>query len=205
MSYLARGLAFLSGLIIAAAAGAFIWMLWNRPLLEFGDPTFRFSGEIVASESSKWIATGVAGLLLFYACSTLVAAVWPNRKRFIELRAGDHESVRIAPATLEHQLADVVREAGQVRDARVEARRSGDRSVALDVEVAIPPHVEVAAVVADVQRRLATALATQYGISMAQKPRIQVRYLDREPQRRHRGFMRQHEREPREQEVQPGQ
>jgi hypothetical protein len=189
MSILARTLAILSALVIAAIAIGFVGLLWYRPSTDVGTDMLRISAAIDASDTGKWIATGIAVAVILYAVAGVLAAAWP-RERLIELRAGEHESVRIAPSTLEHQLEDVVREAGQVREARVEAHADGDRSVALDLEVVIPPQAEVASVVADVQRRLATALASQYGISMSKKPRIEVRYMDRDrPPRGHRRFI----------------
>jgi len=189
MSVLARGLAFISALFIAAAAGAFIWLLWVRPSFELNTEVFAVATDMSATDSGRWIATGIATGLIVYALGSILATTWP-RQRLIELRAGDHESVRISPSALEHQLEEVVRGAGQVRDAKVAVHREGDRSVALDLAVAIPPQAEVASVVADIQRRLATSLAAQYGISMSKKPKIEVRYTDREERpRRHRRLL----------------
>jgi hypothetical protein len=190
MSVLARALALISALLVAAAAGAFIWLLWVRPSFDVTTEMFQLAADMSATDSGRWIATGAASALIVYALSSILATTWP-RQRLIELRAGDHESVRISPSALERQLEDIVRGAGQVRDARVEVHREGDRSVALDLSVAIPPQSEVASVVADIQRRLATSLAAQYGISMTKKPKIEVRYTDREERpRRHRRLLR---------------
>lgn len=141
----------------------------------------------VTADSSGRLAAGIVVMLA--GVTSLIALVLafrrPSPPRLIELHAGEHESVLIAPSELERQLETVARDAALVSSARAEVQPAGDRSVSVDLTLDVEPDAEVGAVVTDVQQRIAAALAARYGIALNRTPRIQVRYAgDRDTRRR---------------------
>jgi len=189
MSLSGRVLALVTALLLLSIVLGGFWLLWGPGSLEYADKRVDVSLLVTMDTVARLVATGALVLVGLMAVATLLASVrGPSRPRLIELHAGDHESVLIAPAELERQLETVARDAERVYQAKAQVHPAGDRSVSVDMALDVEPGAELSTLVADVQERMATALAARYGISFDRKPRIEVHYArDRDDRRGHRG------------------
>lgn len=188
MSLIGRVLALVSALLLLSVVLGGVWLLWGPGSLEYADKGVDLSLLLTMDTVARLVATVALVFVGLMAVSALLASVrGPSRPRLIELYAGEHESVLIAPAELERQLETVARDAERVYQAKAQVHPAGNRSVAVDMALDVEPEAELSTVVADVQERMATALAARYGISFERKPRIEVHYArDRDDRRGHR-------------------
>ena len=188
MSVIGRVLTVVSALLLLSIVLGGVWLLWGPGSLEYANSGVDMSLLVTMDTVARLVATAALSLVGLLAVSALLASVrGPSRPRLIELYAGDHESVLVAPVELERQLETVARDAERVYEAKAQVHPAGNRSVSVDIALDVEPEAELSVVVADVQERMATALAARYGISFERKPRIQVHYARDRDDRRHRG------------------
>jgi hypothetical protein len=180
MTWWTRVSTLLLALVVMAATGVFLGFLWTGQEFAAGRPDLLLlSATMESTETGRWIATGIAAVVLLIAVSAVVAS-WATRRHLISVRSGENrESMLVPTEALAHHVADAALGAEHVESARASVTPDGAGSVAIALDLRIDEDAEAGAVVSAVDRRVASALEARYGIRMSRKPNVEVRHVAR--------------------------
>jgi uncharacterized DUF497 family protein len=180
MTWWTRIATLLLALVVMAATGVFLGFLWTGQEFAAGRPDLLLlSATMESTETGRWIATGIAAVVLLIAVSAVVAS-WATRRHLISVRSGENREARRVPTeALAHHVADAALGAEHVESARASVTPDGAGSVAIALDLRIDEDAEAGAVVSAVDRRVASALEVRYGIRMSRKPNVEVRHVAR--------------------------
>lgn len=168
---------------LLALAAAFVALLWGEGAFDLGRAsTFSMSGQVEGTDQAKWIATVIAGAVGLAALALGLLGWWPAR-RTVDLRGAADEQIRVPIAALEESAEMDARAVSRVEDADATVRYHKD-SITLSMRLTAQPDTEVRPLVEQVADRVMNGLIRRYGVTLAQRPNIEIRYA-RHRWRRH--------------------
>lgn len=179
MSRMNQVLAPVLAVVVAAALGLFIGLLWAEESIDLGSAdSLRFVTAAEADGTPRVAATAAAGAGIVVLLALAVAPVLPGRTRMFELRAGRTETIFVSEDQLQQAIESDIRDIAEVHDVAAHVKERDARNLEVDLDLVLRMEASVEPVVAETNRVLARSVSDRYGASLARKPRIDVRFVD---------------------------
>ena len=168
-------------LLLLAAAGGLIALAWNQDRkldLEAGD--FNLEAFIEASNTAKWIVTGIlAAVVLFGLLSLLIAVLRSSRAASagtLCMRQADGGTVVVTAAAIESLLRDELEQLPEVRRVAPTVRVSSAGIVDTILDATIEPSASIAHATRVLGDGVAAVLKDQVGVTSVRRPLIHISY-----------------------------
>ncbi|HMS57541.1 MAG TPA: alkaline shock response membrane anchor protein AmaP [Tepidiformaceae bacterium] len=173
-----RFLLALNSLLVLAASGALIALLWAERSLDLSLESLTATADFDAGDTAKLIATAALGAVALIALYSLYLSMTPAHSRrdsALRLRQGDGGTVEVRGSALEALLTSELERIPEV--TRAEPRvRVHKGAVDSDIGVAIEPGASIAHVTTNVVNVTRQALQEQVGVNNVRRPAVRVRY-----------------------------
>ncbi|HEY8489526.1 MAG TPA: alkaline shock response membrane anchor protein AmaP [Dehalococcoidia bacterium] len=162
-----------------ALAGGFVFLAWapDRDLHGGSADQIQFVLDVNADGSARLIATVVAGAVIALLVLLLLMEVRPRRRKQLKLRPAGGDAVYVPEETLVQRIEEDALRVPHVETARAGVEVKG-KGVAVDLTLGLDPETEIAPTVEAVSRAVEEGLSNKFGVPLAGRPRIHVRYQE---------------------------
>jgi len=180
MNVLRRVLLATYSILLVAAAGGLIALVWNQDRkLDLNVRNFNVQAFITSSTGEKWAFSLVMGLVILFGLLSLVIAFVQGspsaEDRSLRLHQTDGGTVEITAAALEALLNDQLEALPLISRASSRVRlRAG--AVESDITVTTDPGASIAAVTAAVAETTAKTFKELVGVSHIRRPHVRIQH-----------------------------
>jgi hypothetical protein len=181
MNGLRRAFLVLYSLILIAAAGGLIALVWNQDRkldLNVGD--FNLQAFATSTNSAKWMITVIlAAIALIAFCSLIIAVMRTGQggrsRGTLRMRQADGGTVEVTGAAIESLLRDELERLPEVRSVDPRVRLNGG-AVDTSLDAVIEPSASIAQVTNLLGQGVASVLREQVGVTNIRRPSIRITY-----------------------------
>lgn len=180
MNVLRRVLLAFYSILLAAAAGGLIALVWNQDKkLDLTARHFNVQAFITSSTGEKWAFIVVMGLVIIFGLLTLVVAFVQggpsSEDRPLKLHQTDGGTVEVTSSALEALLSDQLEALPLITRASPHVRlRAG--AVESDITVTTDPGASIATVTAAVAETTAKTFKELVGVSHIRRPHVRIQH-----------------------------
>ena len=184
MNGLRRALLVIYSLLLIAAAGGLIALVWNQDQkLDMNIGDFNFQAFATSTNGAKWIATIILAAIALIGFITLVIAVTRNtegsgRKGTLRMKQTDGGTVEVTSSAIENLLRDELQRLPAVRNVIPRVRLGSGGAVDTNIDATIEPSASIAVATNELSQGVATVLRDQVGVTNVRRPSIRISYDD---------------------------
>ena len=187
MNVLNRVLVLVLSLAGIALAGGFIFLAWtpDRNVRAGSPDQLQILADVNADGGARLVATAAAAAVIALLALLFLLEVRPRRRRQLKLRPAGGDPIYVPEETLVQRVEEDARRVPHVETARAQVEVKG-KGVAVELTLSLDPDTEIAPTVEAVSRSVQEGLSSKFGVPLAGRPRIHVRYQElriRRPER----------------------
>jgi hypothetical protein len=181
MNGLRRAFLVIYSLLLIAAAGGLIALVWNQDQkldLSVGD--FNFQAFATSTDSAKWLVTVVLAAIALIGFISLILAVMRTTaqasKGTLRMKQTDGGTVEVTSAAIENLLRDELGRLPDVRTINPRVRLGSGGAVDTNIDATIEPSASIASVTNELSQGVANVLREQVGVTNVRRPNIRISY-----------------------------